>query len=342
MRPARRWAGVLPAIWVAGLLTTADQGVPPAAKKGVTVSGVVVGPDDDPLQSGAVLMSPAAGDTLALHPAGDVRFLPDGSFSFSHVGPGEYQIRARAQIAGGPPLFAGYRVLVRDRDIADLRLLLRPGATMTGTLEVDAVDANRPALVLTGLRVRAPFVDGGGFGDTLTGSVQRDGRFRLVGVMEGDHFVTVEGLPDPWTVKHARWRNTDVTEIPLSVASGETIQDVRITITTDASEVRGTVRDQAGLPVPDAIVALSPTSYQTWLGASRRFAITRTDGGGRYQYRGLPTGDYRLLASRVLAEADIRASRARELPGVHVRVGAALTEADLVLTAGRAAVPAVR
>lgn len=332
MRPARRWTGVLPGIWLAGLMTTAGQGIPPASPPGVTVSGLVATSDHAPLQSGAVLMNPVVGDTLASHPADDGRFLPDGSFSFRNVLPGEYQIRARAQTVGGPPLFAGYRIHVRDRDITDVRLLLRPGATVTGTVEVDAADSGARAPSFASLRVRAPFVDGSSFADALTGVVQKDGRFRLVGVMEGEHYFTLEGLTGPWVLQHVHWRGTDLTDAPLAAASGDTIRDVRITITARATEIRGTVRDAAGQPAGDATVVMSPVSYTTWLGGSRRFVITRTDAGGRYHHRGLPAGDYRLLASRELRDVDVRASRARELPGVHVSLNTGeRREIDLVL-----------
>ena len=334
---------MLPGIWLAGVLTSAEQGVPPQATRGVTVSGMVVTAGDLSLQSGAVLMNPVAGDTLASHPADDVQFLPDGSFHFRNVTPGTYQIRARAQAVGGPPLFAGYRVLVRDRDITDVRLILRPGGTVTGTVEVETTDAKSGTPALATLRVRAPFIDGSSFADALTGVVQKDGRFRLVGVMEGEHFLTVEGLSSPWVLQQALWQGTDLTDVPFPTVSGETIRGVRITLGRRANEIRGTVRDRAGQPAADATVVLSPTSYRTWLGGSRRFVILRTDAGGRYHHRGLPEGDYRLLASRDLREADVRASGARDLPGVHVRLERGNSrEIDLVLASGPGVVPAAR
>ena len=342
MRPARRGAGVLPGIWLAGLMTAAGQSVPPAPRA-VTVSGLVATSDHAPLQSGAVLMNPLVGDTLASHPADDGRFLPDGSFSFRNVAPGEYQIRARAQTGGGPPLFAGYRIHVRDRDITDLRLLLRPGATVTGTVEVDAADLGQRAPSFATLRVRAPFVDGSSFADALTGVVQKDGQFRLVGVMEGEHYLTLEGLPGPWALQHVHRQGIDLTDVPFAAASGETIRDVRVTISARATEIRGTVRDAAGQPAGDATVVISPASYRTWLGGSRRFVITRSDAGGRYQHRGLPAGDYRLLASRELRDVDVRASRAKDLPGAHVSLNAGeRRDIDLVLAPGPVLIPAAR
>ena len=244
MRPAWPRAVIVFWVWLAAVATTAVPVSPGSRVAGFTVSGTVVAPHEDVLQSGAVLMNPAAGDALASQPPDEVSFLPDGSFSFRNVAPGLYQIRARAQTASGAaPLFAGYRVQVRDRDVAGLRLSLRPGGTMTGVVAVEAPPAGVRVPPFDRLRVRAPFRDGSSFGDALTGRVQRDGQFRLAGLMEGEHVVALDGLPEPWILKRALWRGVDVTNTPFTVASGEMVSGVRIEIGARAKELRpGTAR----------------------------------------------------------------------------------------------------
>ncbi len=323
MRRAKpRW-GFLLGIWLVGISSSATpQSTSQAPAAGVTVSGFLVTPDKTTLQSGAVLMNPIVGDSLASHPPDDVRFLPDGSFSFQNVSPGTYQIRARGQTTGGgATLFANFRVHVGNRDVTGLQLVLRRGAVVTGTVEVnsdDRPDFNR-------IRVRAPFVDGTSFGDALTGVVQSGGRFRLDGVMEGEHYIRLDGLPEPWVLKEAHWRGTDLADMPFMATSGGTIGGVRLVVSTQANEIRGIVRDHAGQPVPYATVVISPASYKTWRGGSPRFVITRSGDDGSYRHRGLPAGEYRVIAARNLNEADVRAARARALPGVSVRFGDADT-----------------
>jgi hypothetical protein len=244
MRPAWPRAVIVLWIWLAAVATTAVSDPRAGTKAGFTVSGTVVAPHQAVLQSGAVLMKPAAGDALASHPADEVSFLPDGSFSFRNVAPGLYQIRARAQTASGAaPLFAGYRVQVRDRDVTGLRLSLRAGGAMTGVVVIEPPSAGVRVPPFDGLRVRAPFVDGSRFGDALTGRVQRDGQFRLTGIMEGDHVVALDGLPEPWVLKRALWRGVDVAATPFTVASGEMVSGVRIEISARADEpTPGTAR----------------------------------------------------------------------------------------------------
>ena len=129
---------------------------------------------------------------------------------------------------------------------------------MSGTVEVRAGDDGRPDF--SRARVRAPFVDGTSFGDALTGVVQRDGRFRLDGVMEGEHYLRLDGLPEPWVLKAAHWRGADLAVMPFMATSGEMIQGVRLVVSAQANEIRGVVRDPAGQPVEQAIVVISPAA----------------------------------------------------------------------------------
>ena len=92
-------------------------------------------------------------------PTADVTILPDGSFTFNNVPPGSYQIRGRAHtVAGGASLFALYRVVLVDHDVT-VRLVLLPGARVSGRVSADAERTAKPA-TLAGLRIQAPFADG--------------------------------------------------------------------------------------------------------------------------------------------------------------------------------------
>lgn len=270
-----------------------------------TLTGVLATPDESLLMSGFVIMSPVRGEALASVPSDDVEILPDGSFTFRNVAPGEYQIRARAQTdTFKVALFATYRISVDGRDIGNIHMPLRPGATMSGTVTYLAQQTPRP-LAFTGIRVRAPFWDGSSFGDSLTGDVAPDGSFDIRGVMSGTHYVTVEGLAHPWVIRNISWRGRDITDLPLDVESRQTVDGLRVTLTDLASEVTGTVRDAKGRAVTDALVMALPVSAQFWTRSSRRFGVTRTDDTGRYRLRGLPAGDYRLVASVDLDESEL-------------------------------------
>jgi hypothetical protein len=254
------------------------------------------------LINGAVIMIPAPDEAPAA--ASDAMILPDGSFVFTNVSPGTYQIRAMAQTEpGGPPLFALFRVAVRRTDMEQLELNLVPGATVSGKIDVEAEPGAKPP-AFSGVRVRSPFADGSSFGEALTGDVLRDGSFAIRGVMTGLHLFVVEGLPHPWVVKSVMHRGQDITDTGIQADSLRRFDDVRITLTNVASEVSGTVRDKDGRAVAGALVMFVPVPQQFWAPGGRRFGRPRTDAGGHYRVRGLPQGDYRVAASLELHDRD--------------------------------------
>jgi hypothetical protein len=268
------------------------------------VSGTIATDDHRQLNSGAVIMSPIHGEGLSTAPSRDVVILPDGSFSFRNVPPGNYQIRVRGETEPqGTSLFATFTILVEGQDITNLDMTLFPGASVEGAVLVEGARASKPPL-LAGVRVRAPFTDGTSFGDSLTGSVQADGSYRISGIMPGSHVITLDGMQAPWVLKSVVYRGHDITDAGLDADTKEQYKDVRVTITDAAPEVSGVVHDGKGAPVADAIVLIIPIAPQFWRPTSRRFGLRHTDAAGRYRITGLPAGEYRAVASIELDETE--------------------------------------
>jgi carboxypeptidase family protein len=267
------------------------------------VSGRINTPDRRPLLSAAVMM--ARVDSRVSIPADDASVLPDGTFTFRNVPPGGYEIKARGELVpGGITHFAMVRVLIEGRDIADVQVELLPGASVSGMLVFEAGrNTKRPP---SGeLRVRAPLVDGRSFADAVTGEVRPDGTYAIRGVMPGSHVLTVDGLRYPWVVKSVISRGQDITDAGIEADARQRFDNVRITVTDGASELSGRVLDEHGMTVPDAMVLVIPLAQQFWHRASRRFGLLRTDAAGRFTVRGLPEGEYRVVAPLDLDESEV-------------------------------------
>jgi hypothetical protein len=265
------------------------------------VSGRITAPNMARLASGTVIMTHAT--TAMTVPSQDSMILPDGTFAFSNVLPGRYEIRARGELApGGTAHFATFRLLIEGTDVTNLEMALLPGAVISGQLAFEPVKtAVHPAV--DGVRVRAPLTDGSTFGDALTGEVQPNFSYTIRGVMAGSHFLSVEGLPYPWIVKSVVSRGQDITDVGLEADARQRFDNVTITLTDAATELSGVVRDASGKAVPDAMVLVIPLAQQFWHRTSRRFGLLRTGADGRFRIRGLPEGEYRALASLDVDEA---------------------------------------
>ncbi len=300
-------------------------------RDGAQIRGRLVTADYRQLTNGTLVMTPEDSDGSAS--SINSAMLPDGSFVFSNVQPGSYLIRALAQTQqSDTSLFALFRVTVRERDVEGIELVLRPGATIAGRIIVEPGSGVRPstgsgrpeaaegrdpgsangtargaALIgaLAGLRVRAPFNDGGSFGEAQMGEARLDGSFTVQGVMAGAHLLMVDGLPPPWSVKNVTYRGQDITDTGLQADSGQRLAGVSITVTTRATEVSGTVRDGDERAAAGARVLFVPVPAGIWPIASRRYARAIANASGHYSVRGLSSGDYRVLAALELGDRDI-------------------------------------
>ena len=266
------------------------------------VSGRLKTSDGRMLLSGAVMMAPID-DRAASNPANEIRIFPDGQFSFGGVAPGRYQIRARGQTqTNGPALFATFGLVVDGRDITNIEMTLRPGAILNGQVVLERRHAPR-SLSLTSLTVRAPLVDGSGFGDAITGRVRRDGSFQIRGLIAGRHHVMVEGVPESWILETVFLRGHDITDQPFDVAEEQQLQDVRVVLTDGGSDVSGRVRDAHDQPAPDAAVLVFSVSPQYWIPGGRRLRLLRTNTDGGFTLAGLPPGAYLAIAAKAVDES---------------------------------------
>jgi hypothetical protein len=265
------------------------------------VAGRITTPDGKPLASGTVLLSSKNGVATPLS-AGDIDLRPDGRFVLRNLPPGVHQLRVRAEIGAGQPMWFGtFSVTAQGYDIDQIPVVLEPGTTIRGRVEFPV--KSPPARTL---RVRAPLADGTSFADALTGTVERNSTFHINGVMPGPHYFAVEGLPEGWAISDIFLHGRSVIDREIDVAAGESIDDLRIIVSPAAATLHGTVRDERGQPAVDALVVTTPSLPSRPSTASPRFRTTRTDGEGRYRLAGLASGAYRVTAVRGIDELLVR------------------------------------
>jgi hypothetical protein len=271
----------------------------------VDISGQLLTYDGKRLRSAAVILS--AESRIVSQPLSEARIRPDGTFTFSEVPPGRYVLRARGETArDGASLFATFSLAIQGQPAASVTkvvMTLTPGAALEGRLEVEARHA-APLPALESLRVRAPLADGAAFGDTLSGTLRKDGTFRLAGLMPGTHVLMVEGLTFPWRVAEARIRGRDAVEHAFDVERDQIVRGVRIVVSDTAAGVSGTVASGPDASAGDVLVIAFPADALRRRLPLRFVRVGRVAADGGYRVVDLAAGPCLVAAVRGATELD--------------------------------------
>ena len=263
----------------------------------VRVAGRVTNPDGTPTTSGNIALLPETGTGGGRGPgagANASRIDWDGSFSMASVPPGRYILRARGDDTEEPQ-FALQPITIGDLDQTSLTVILSPAATINGTVTFQNTQGQstpNPDQV----RVAAPLVDTADFGPNPTTRVERSGTFTLSGVQAGMHLFRTQGSPRGWTLKSVMVNGRETIDTPVELRSGQKLTGVSLVFTDRLTEVNGTITDERGQPVTEYTLLAFSTDEQLWRPQSRQIMTARPDQNGKYQIRGLPPGDYYLVA----------------------------------------------
>ena len=126
------------------------------------------------------------------------------------------------------------------------------------------------------------------------GRVQSDGSFEVKGVLS-DSVLSVGPLTGEWTLKAIEVEGRDIADLPLPIEHGDTLSGVRVVLTSRPTIVRGALRDEKQNPAEGTIVVFADDSAK-WREGSRAIRTTRADPRGVFSFKGLPAGEYFLVA----------------------------------------------
>lgn len=239
----------------------------------------------------------------------------EGRFRLMNVPPGQYRLTARGtirpeqQTAGGRgaapgagrataaqrpaaiTVWAATEITVDGRNLANVLLSLQQGISLSG--QVAFAGTSVPPPDLTRIRVSVSPVEPTGFGGSSSARVDAAGRFTIPSVPPGRYRLTAGGVAN-WTVESSSIGGRDAIDFPFEVKGNENIGGAVITFTDRQTELTGTVTDDKNQPAPEFTLVVFPADSRYWTAASRRVQNTRPATDGRYTFRNLPPGDYRL------------------------------------------------
>lgn len=231
----------------------------------------------------------------------------EGRFRINNVPPGQFRLTARANIAsqpsgggrGGPQraeaviVWASADVVVDGRNVSNVMMTLQQGVSVSGQLAFEG--ALQAPTDLTRFRVTMSHVGPSPFGGGASAArVDANGRFTIPSVPPGRYRLSASGASG-WIPESSMIGGQDALDFPFEVKGNQNISGAVITFTDKQTELTGVVTNERGEPAVEYTLVAFPADQRYWgTGTSRRIQTTRPGTDGRYTWRNLPPGEYRI------------------------------------------------
>ena len=290
------------------------------------IAGMVTGPDG-PVPGVEVRLINKS-QPAGLH-VRSMRAEKDGRFEFSAVTPGEYQLfvhatpktvklamaeadfnpktaaaadeKKRAALAAAlsasADLWAMADVTATGSGVAEAALTLQPGITISGHVTTEGTGAPpNLARLMLGVQSVGQHPSGQDVNPAPV-LVDANGDFVILGVMPGKYRIAISsGAPSGYIIQSAIFGGRDVLDVPFVLTGNEQPANGLVTLTNRLTELTGVVQTAAGQPATDITVLAFSGDEKFWTPQSRRIQAVRPSTDGKYTFRNLPPGDYRLIA----------------------------------------------
>jgi hypothetical protein len=296
-----------------------------ARSKLLSVSGIVTAPESVRLLGYVGLVRRDAEDPVADLKGFRAWIRQDGKVSFSHVPPGDYRLRFAVfptatdgastrgwmlRTTGRPASLSEAMTWFADmplsltKSVNDLVVPLQPGSRIAGRVVFDGRSDLPSADILNTVLMHVVHGDDREFPTIPTGAVDPQGRFQTAGLPPGKYVLDPYAYIDNTrhVVSSVRIGEREFLGQGLDVSTTN-LTDVVVTLSNRTWDLSGTVRDQAGRPVPEARVIVFPRDRTRWqtvgFDSAGQVAQVAADRAGMFSTTGARGGDYLAAAVAV-------------------------------------------
>lgn len=226
---------------------------------------------------------------------------------------------------GGPGqitqvLWGSADIAVTGEDVNNVSVSLQPGMTLSGRVSFEG-QAALPPTDLTRVRINLsargaqPGLDLGGLPPA---EVDATGQFKIKGVPPGRYSINANaqagqvpgatqqpaggrgggagGGAGQWVLKSAMANGRDALDHSLIVEPNQEVSGMLLTFVDRTQEVSGTIQDTLGKPTSDYTIILFAADKSFWQPQARRIQSARPGTDGKFGFRNIPAGEYRITA----------------------------------------------
>ncbi len=261
------------------------------------ITGTTVTSAGEPFQGGIQMRPSRRSGAIAGDEVG-ARTLPDGSFEFPNVPPGEYVLFAFRNVET-----AWTYVTVDGRDVTGVAIQTLPGSTIIGRVTFEGPDIPAPQDVeLTPVPADPDLTSFVGGPDRA--DIHDDWTFEIAHV-SGPRRLRVLRPPSGWSLKTILLNGSDVTDAVLSLGTPtQSLKNVEIVLTRQQTHIAGRVADDQGRAIGGCAAIAFAVDADKWGDDSRFLATARSARDGAFDIRGLPAGDYFVTVADRVREDD--------------------------------------
>jgi hypothetical protein len=217
----------------------------------------------------------------------------DGLFRFTEVDPGTYWLRAVSRnVDPGSNSRASTQaqISLSDRDIDGITVTMTSGITISGRITLEGPFANATPESL-GIALQ-PVVGPIALPLPPPSKPKPDGTFTIDSLLPGPYRLEITSLPQEYFLREVRMGPADFLGLPVMITESPGAP-LQIVANSSAGELDGIVLNGTRQAIPGIETVLIPDRQR-----DRRelYLKTKTDREGRFSFRGIPPGNYKIFA----------------------------------------------
>lgn len=261
----------------------------------MTIAGIVTGSPSAARPWVRMRMGDNPDDLTALDPAPTDAA---GRFSVPNARPGHYWMQAMYNTDGVVMQSQVVEVTPDSANAANTELPLIPAGDLTGNIEAPA-SGGPYKVTLQPLGIRAFSRPG------AEGEANKEGAFRIGGILPGKYYVMVQPMADSAYIKSTQLDGVESPSRQIDLSRGAAGSLLRVVVDANGGQISGAILDNDGQPLTHGLAEVRLLNSPSGDDPPAQEQVRVLSPDGRYSIRNLRPGKYWLLVTDPLHSGDV-------------------------------------